>query len=59
MNIIFVVFAEMDSPISITEVHPYGRRRGANGRTGAVVLKEVNMFICPFISGLKVQINSN
>ncbi|PRX56430.1 hypothetical protein CLV81_0427 [Flagellimonas meridianipacifica] len=38
-----MVFAEMDSPISITRVHPYGRRRGAKGRIGAMVLKEVDM----------------
>ena len=38
-----MVIAEMDSPISMTSVHPYGRRRGAKGRTGAMVLKEVNM----------------
>ena len=30
-----VDFAEMDSPISKTDVHPYGRRRGENGRAGA------------------------
>jgi len=44
-------FAEMDSPISISMVHPYGRRRGENGRTGARLLKLNTMFICPFIMG--------
>ncbi|WP_262493190.1 hypothetical protein [Flagellimonas flava] len=38
-----IVFAEMDSPISMTRVHPYGRRRGANGRTGAWMPKVVSM----------------
>ena len=46
-----MVFAEMDSPISISHMHPYGRRRRANGRTGAGMLNGVNMYSCPFIMG--------
>jgi len=30
----FMELAGMDSPIPIDMVHPYGRRRKANGRTG-------------------------
>ena len=32
-------------------VHPYGRRRVVNGRTGAMVLKVVDMLCCSFIIG--------
>lgn len=42
----------MDSPISITSVHPYGRRRrGANGRTGEEMPEIDTMCVCPFITG--------
>jgi len=40
----------MDSPNPKTDVHPYGRRRGANGRTGALLLEEVIMCSCSFIT---------
>lgn len=51
-----MLFAEMDSPISIVVLHPYGRRRGENGRTGAKMLNEVNMFFCPFIMNQKYKL---
>ncbi len=38
-----MVYAEMDSPISMTDMHPYGRRRKGNGRTGTVALSKRNM----------------
>ncbi|GMN09919.1 hypothetical protein MTsPCn9_19620 [Croceitalea sp. MTPC9] len=47
----FVELAEMDSPISIANMHPYGRRRGANGRTGARWLPKIDMLLCTFMMG--------
>lgn len=46
-----IVFAEMDSPISIIRLHPYGRRRGRNGVIGAGMLNVYVMYSCPFIIG--------
>ncbi len=41
----------------IDMMHPYGRRRrGVNGLMGAVMLKVVNMYICPFILGLMYKL---
>ena len=38
-----MVYAEMDSPISMTDMHPYGRRRKGNGRAESVALLERSM----------------
>jgi hypothetical protein len=54
-----IVSAEMDSPIPIIRLHPYGRRRGRNGLIGAGTLNVYAMYSGPFIMWLKVQINSN
>ena len=54
MNLTLVELAELDSPNSITDMHPYGRRR-ANGRRTGVVLLRNRMLLCSFIMGLKVN----
>jgi len=52
-----VGFAEMDAPISIVEIHPYGRRRaGTNGQVQVAYLNTGEICAVVFILAIKVQI---
>ena len=54
---LLVDFAEMDSPISMRRLHPYGRRRaGTKGSTGAGVRQVLNMCMLLVITMSNVQI---